>query len=279
MQIGIRTAAVLTMIVIAGVHLCGSRPAVAVEADQQVTQRAGAPMVLKNFTKKRKARSSTSAALSQTNAQAKATIKATTPNKSAMVKSAVSKASSSNAMPAGTSAPAITTKTTSATSKGDAAGAVLGTAAAADDDTVLLPALPPSVANANAQMAPAPPAASANAIRTQPAIGAPAESPGLSAAAAPAPANESLVSSDQLNDLDLAASDPSASETKAAPAQAMQTASIATPNDQPEPTAAKPETVRAQDDSAWGQTSLIGKIFIAFGGLLTLASAAWMFVG
>ena len=32
------------------------------------------------------------------------------------------------------------------------------------------------------------------------------------------------------------------------------------------------------DDSAWSQTSLIGKIFIAFGGLLTLASAARMFM-
>ena len=30
--------------------------------------------------------------------------------------------------------------------------------------------------------------------------------------------------------------------------------------------------------SPWDQTSLIGKIFIAFGGLLTLASAARMFM-
>ena len=36
--------------------------------------------------------------------------------------------------------------------------------------------------------------------------------------------------------------------------------------------------VVSTDDSAWGQTSLIGKIFIAFGGLLTLASAARMFM-
>src|SRR5436305_744980 len=34
----------------------------------------------------------------------------------------------------------------------------------------------------------------------------------------------------------------------------------------------------SNDDSAWSQTSLIGKMFIAFGGLLTLASAARMFM-
>lgn len=39
----------------------------------------------------------------------------------------------------------------------------------------------------------------------------------------------------------------------------------------------KPEIV-GNDDSAWGQSSLIGKIFIAFGGLLTVASAARMFM-
>jgi hypothetical protein len=31
--------------------------------------------------------------------------------------------------------------------------------------------------------------------------------------------------------------------------------------------------------SAWDQTSLIGKIFIGFGALLTMASAARMFMG
>ena len=34
----------------------------------------------------------------------------------------------------------------------------------------------------------------------------------------------------------------------------------------------------APDDTLWSQTSLIGKIFIAFGGLLTVASAARMFI-
>ena len=34
----------------------------------------------------------------------------------------------------------------------------------------------------------------------------------------------------------------------------------------------------SKEDSAWDQTSLIGKIFIAFGALLTMASAARMFM-
>ncbi|MDB5629191.1 MAG: hypothetical protein JWQ51_1531 [Tardiphaga sp.] len=36
--------------------------------------------------------------------------------------------------------------------------------------------------------------------------------------------------------------------------------------------------VASNADSAWGQSSLIGKMFIAFGGLLTVASAARMFM-
>jgi hypothetical protein len=34
----------------------------------------------------------------------------------------------------------------------------------------------------------------------------------------------------------------------------------------------------SKDGSAWDQTSLIGKIFIGFGALLTMASAARMFM-
>ena len=41
---------------------------------------------------------------------------------------------------------------------------------------------------------------------------------------------------------------------------------------------ATPVTAASKDDSTWDQTSLIGKIFIAFGALLTMASAARMFM-
>ena len=43
----------------------------------------------------------------------------------------------------------------------------------------------------------------------------------------------------------------------------------------PAPPPCKPS---GNDNSTWDQTSLIGKIFIAFGALLTMASAARMFM-
>ena len=44
------------------------------------------------------------------------------------------------------------------------------------------------------------------------------------------------------------------------------------------PAAAAPVLAAANDGSTWDETSLIGKIFIAFGALLTMASAARMFM-
>jgi hypothetical protein len=41
---------------------------------------------------------------------------------------------------------------------------------------------------------------------------------------------------------------------------------------------AAPVMARGDDSSTWDQTSLIGKIFIGFGALLTMASAARMFM-
>jgi hypothetical protein len=39
-----------------------------------------------------------------------------------------------------------------------------------------------------------------------------------------------------------------------------------------------PAIVAATDNSIWDTTSLVGKIFVIFGGLLTVASAARMFM-
>jgi len=130
-------------------------------------------------------------------------------------------------------------------------------------------AIPPSVANANAQFAaadvPADDASSvstkaSNMLRTMAAKQADADPQ------APAqPANTELVAADQLNDVDRALSEAKAEEKPALPptvAMAMAQAPAAVSN----------------SDSTWDQTSLIGKIFIAFGGLLTLASAARMFM-
>ena len=74
-----------------------------------------------------------------------------------------------------------------------------------------------------------------------------------------------------LNDLDraLQPSSPPASVAPAAPL-AMAAADIATPP--------ASSLAVSKGGSAWDQTSLIGKIFIGFGALLTMASAARMFM-
>ena len=44
------------------------------------------------------------------------------------------------------------------------------------------------------------------------------------------------------------------------------------------PDQAAPAQASSSDSSSWDETSLIGKIFIGFGALLTMASAARMFM-
>jgi hypothetical protein len=142
-------------------------------------------------------------------------------------------------------------------------------AAMTDDDS--RSSLPLSVANANAQLAAAdvPPdhansvsTKASNMLRTMAAKQSDAAEP---QSPAPAAANTELVAADEINDVDRALSE-NRNEDKPvlAPTVAMAMAQA--------PAAVSP------DDSTWGQTSLIGKIFIAFGGLLTLASAARMFM-
>ena len=128
----------------------------------------------------------------------------------------------------------------------------------ADDGGGRSTAIPPSVANANAQLASAEaPADSARAMS--------AKANTMLLAAADKPADTEVVAADQLNDVDraLQASKPAAltmasAETTAAPVA--------------------PVMAKSKEDSAWDQTSLIGKIFIGFGALLTMASAARMFM-
>jgi hypothetical protein len=73
-------------------------------------------------------------------------------------------------------------------------------------------------------------------------------------------ANAELVSSDQLNDVDRTMSQDRAH------APTLSIAAVQTPY------------AAGNVDSTWGRTSLIGKVFVALGGLLTLASAARMFI-
>jgi hypothetical protein len=112
--------------------------------------------------------------------------------------------------------------------------------------------LPPRVANANAQLASA-------------------DTPGGPAKAMSARANTILratetqiVSADQLNDVDLALHESTA------PAPALTVASADVP--------VAPVMASGNESSTWDKTSLIGKIFMAFGVMLTVASAARMFM-
>jgi hypothetical protein len=86
-----------------------------------------------------------------------------------------------------------------------------------------------------------------------------------------------ISASDELNDLDKAAHAASAiSAAASAPVVATATTAAAAPVAAP----VSDQIASSRDDAGdtWGKTSLIGKIFVAFGGLLTLASAARMFM-
>jgi hypothetical protein len=132
----------------------------------------------------------------------------------------------------------------------------------ADDDGNNSSALPPSVANANAQLASADiPAGNARAMTAR-ANNILQAAPDNTANAQPA--GTQVVAADQLNDVDRALHESTA------PAPTLAMASADTP--------AAPVMAGSDENSTWDQTSLIGKIFIAFGALLTMASAARMFM-
>jgi len=134
----------------------------------------------------------------------------------------------------------------------------------ADNDGDGSTAVPPSVANANAQLASADtPTGNAKAmsaraneiLQTTPADAQPA-------------ADAEVVSPDQLNDVDRALHETA----RPAPTLAMAAAEA------PAAPAAPVTAASSTESSTWDQTSLIGKIFIGFGALLTMASAARMFM-
>ena len=132
----------------------------------------------------------------------------------------------------------------------------------AENDGVNPATLPLSVTNANAQLAAADtPENSARAMTTR------ANDITQAAADAQPPAASPVVAPDQLNDVDRALREETPPQQ---PTLAMASA---------EPPAAPAARVPASDESStWDQTTLIGKIFIGFGALLTLASAARMFM-
>jgi hypothetical protein len=122
------------------------------------------------------------------------------------------------------------------------------------------PGIPASVANANAQLTSAD-SASAMTAKANTMLLAAADKPG--AADTQGATDAAVVSSDQLNDVDRA--------LQQTPSQTVAMASA-------KPASAAPVLASGNESSTWDQTSLIGKIFIAFGALLTMASAARMFM-
>jgi hypothetical protein len=122
-------------------------------------------------------------------------------------------------------------------------------------------AIPPSVANANAQLTPAdsPTGDAAKAMT--------ARANDMLQTAPDRPADAQVVAPDQLNDVDRALHET------APPAPALAMASADAPA-----APAAPVLASSGEPSTWDQASLIGKIFIGFGALLTMASAARMFM-
>ena len=149
----------------------------------------------------------------------------------------------------------VAAKTTS-DSKNDAAIDTAG------NDGVNPAPIPPSVANANAQLSAVDTLAdSARAMTAR------ANDFMQAAADAQPPATSQVVAPDQLNDVDRALR-----EDAQPPQQTLLAMASAEAPGAPAPPAA------SSDSSSSDQTSLIGKIFIGFGALLTLASAARMFM-
>jgi len=139
----------------------------------------------------------------------------------------------------------------------------------ADASGATAPAMPARVANANAQMtaadAPSDCAKGMSAAMSEKAntvLQAAADKP----ADAEAPAEPGAVASDQNDNIDRSLT-PS-EQPVATTTQGVVLASTSRPS----------SDAYANDSSTLDKTSLIGKVFIAFGALLTLASAARMFM-
>jgi hypothetical protein len=132
-------------------------------------------------------------------------------------------------------------------------------------------AIPQWLANANAQMTATD--ASPDSAKGMSAAMSEKASTVLQAAAdkpadAEAPADTAAAAPDQLNDVDRAL------HLQEAPTTSTQTVAMASAK----PAAESPGQAANNDSSTLDKTSLIGKIFIAFGALLTMASAARMFM-
>jgi len=129
--------------------------------------------------------------------------------------------------------------------------------------TVQSTQMSPSVANANAQLTPTDTLAG-NVKAMSDRVSNILQGAPDNAADAQSAVGTPIIAADQLNDVDRALHE----NTPVALASA----------DAPVGAASSPVASAGSDNSTWDQTSLIGKIFIGFGALLTMASAARMFM-
>lgn len=161
------------------------------------------------------------------------------------------------------------------------AGNKIATAEAAPKDATVAPSdkvlsnIPPSIANANAQMLLA-------GVQLTAAAAIPSGSDVPVAASegpakAPADSGTIVIAADQLNDVDRKLQEGSSAAV--APAASPATAAAIPASTETSPSPVPATVTMTTERSTWDQTSLIGKIFIGFGALLTMASAARMFIG
>ncbi|WP_213771238.1 hypothetical protein [Bradyrhizobium sp. dw_78] len=125
--------------------------------------------------------------------------------------------------------------------------------------------MPPSVANANAQLAADIPASNDAKLMAERANNIVQAAPDKAADAQPA-TDAPVVAADQLNDVDRALHEAAAQPVASTSADAQAAMANA------------PVVAASGGGSSWDQASLIGKIFIGVGALLTMASAARMFM-
>jgi hypothetical protein len=141
--------------------------------------------------------------------------------------------------------------------KNDAAAEVVAEAGKTLPDIKALPDIPPWVANANAEL-PSPDMLDENARLMSARASDLLQAASDSHADTRADDQTIVIAADQLNDVDRSLREGSPPPASSAPPA--------------------PVTAAGRESSTWDRTSLIGKIFIGFGALLTMASAARMFM-
>ena len=247
-------------------------PAAAPATEQPATTDAGKPVALNKYrkTSSRHSRRHRASRSHRHSRKAAAENKAETEAKANEAKATEAKASDAadaHVADADNAAPVPTPKaaaTPLSTSVANAKAQLLDNHPTAGNAASLTP-VAPSIAD---RSSPAPLTSGDDSAAPQSGIVAGTETPSADAAKTDDKAATAVVPSDELNDVDRAM----AGKTQSAP-----TLALASVNTNESVTTGQAASA-SDENSSWAQASLIGKIFIAFGGLLTLASAVRMLI-